>query len=157
MTAYLNRMPAGITGEVSRPGATLESQLTGATAIPFGAVVKIKNGKLSALEQGDTADVIYGFLSRVYPTTSAATNFGSASAAPGTLQSVMRRGYMIVPLKGSAQDAKADPVYVRTSAESLETIGEIEAGAGEGLVAIPGCIFMGAEDADGAVEISFNI
>jgi hypothetical protein len=158
MTAYMNRMPAGIPGEVSRPGATLESQFVGDAAIAFGAVVKLAAGKLVAIASGDAASVVYGFLPRPYPTTGDAGAFGAGSAPAGTTQSVMRRGYMTVTLKGAAAAAKNGAVYVRVTADGDKAVGDIEAAADSAkTVAIAGCAFMGPADAGGNVEISFNI
>ena len=80
MTAYLERMPAGIPGAVSRAdSATLEAGILGANPIAFGSLVKIVNGKIEAIGVGDAAASVYGILARTYPTQSAATA-GSAPA-----------------------------------------------------------------------------
>jgi hypothetical protein len=151
--AYLNRMPAGIPGEVTRQGsAVLETRLLGAASIAFGAPVKISGTTLAPVAAGDTPDLIYGFLARSYPTTGIGD--GPAAAPAGSLQSVMRRGYMSVALKGSAPAALAGQVYVRVTAADGKAVGDIEAAGGAGLVAVPGGIFMGAADAGGSTEIS---
>ncbi len=160
MVAYLERMPAGIPGEVSRWGhATLESNEIGSAPVPFGAAVKIVAGKTVALAEGDTADAIYGFLARSYPTQGGGTGFSdteTAVAPAGSLQSVMRRGYMSVLLKSGA-GARNGQVYVRVTAVDGKAVGDIEAAPGAGLVATPSCTFMGPADAGGNVEISYNI
>ncbi|MDR1961447.1 MAG: hypothetical protein LBQ16_04115 [Gracilibacteraceae bacterium] len=159
MTAYLNRMPAGIPGEVSRPAhVTLEAQHLGAAEIPFGAVVKLSAGALAPIAAADTASVIYGFLARPFPTTGIDNAAGAGMAPAGTVQSVMRRGYMTVVLKGATAAAKNGAVYVRVTADGTKLVGDIEAAADAGkTVAVPACAFTGAADADGNVEISFNI
>lgn len=155
MPAYLNRMPAGIPGRVSRRnGVTLEPIQLGSGML-FGAPGKVVAEKFVPLADGDTVDVIYGFLASQYPTQSDMASLGGGSAAEGTVQSVMRRGYMTVRITGGTA-AKDAPVYVVTAA-SAETVGSLSASSGTGLAAIPGCTFMGGADGDGNVEISFNI
>ena len=154
MSAYLDRMPAGIPGRVSRAGgATLEPVLLGA-AMLFGAPGKIVAGKFVPLENGDEAGDIYGFLASSYPTQSDMADLGGGSAPAGTMQSVMRRGYMTVKTAGSP--AKNGPVYVVT-ATAAGVVGSLAAASGTGLEAIPGCEFQGGADAAGNVEISYNI
>jgi hypothetical protein len=158
MPAYLERMPAGIPGEISRPGnSTLESNLVGADPIRFGSVVKLVDGFVASIGGGDTNNLIYGFLVRSYPTTGVDGMFGPGEAPAGTLQSVMRRGYMSVTLKGATAAAKQGAAYVRVTAAAGKAVGDIEAAAGDGLVAIPNCIFMGDADTGGITEISYNI
>jgi hypothetical protein len=155
MTAYTNRMPAGIPGEVTRQGsAVLETRLVGATPIAYGAPVKISGTTLVPIAAGDTPDLIYGFLARTYPTTGA--DDGPAAAPAGSLQSVMRRGYMSVTLKGATAAALGGQVYVRVTAAGSKAVGDIEAAPAPaaGIAAVPGGIFMGAADAGGITEIS---
>jgi hypothetical protein len=152
-------MPAGIPGEISRlHAATLEARNLGSSAIAYGAPAKIgADGSLAPLAAGDAAASVYGFLARSYPSQSAATDFGPGSAPANSLQSVMRRGYMTVTLKGATASAMNGQVYVRNAAEGSAAVGDIEAAAGDDLVAVAGCIFMGPADAGGNVEISYNI
>ena len=161
MPAYLDRMPAGIPGRVSRThGTSLEPILLGSGML-FGSPGKVVNGKLVPLADGDVVDVIYGFLASQYPTQSDMADLGggaasaSGSAPADTIQSVMRRGYMTVRIIGGAP-AKDAAVYIVT-AESAGAVGSLSAASGAGLAAIPGCTFMGEADGDGNVEISFNI
>lgn len=146
---FTESMPSGVPGVVSRmPEATLEPALVAGEAIPYGAPVKLDaTGKLAPLAADDTE--IYGFLARPYP-TGGGGNDPDGRAAPGSAQSVMRRGYMTVvcakgaPLKGGA-------VHVRLSGGVVEAAAE--AGA---TIAIP-ALFMGEADADGNVELAYNI
>ena len=150
---FMTRMPAGIPGSVSRlSSGVLEPNQIGAAPVTFGAPVKLENGLVTPLAGGETADAIYGFLVRPYPTMSTANAFGVADAPENTLQSVMRSGYMVVRLAAGTA-AKNGKVYVRVSGG---TVGDIEAASGAGLVAID-AIFMGEADASGNTEISFNI
>ncbi|MCQ4861155.1 hypothetical protein NE637_08335 [Desulfovibrio desulfuricans] len=146
--AYLKRMPAGIPGDVSRKAeATVEAGLMG-EAVAFGAPVKMDGGRLVALS--GASDAVYGFVVRPYPT------MGSA-AASGSIQDVLRRGYMTVKLT-QGTSAKGGQVYVRHTAETGKAVGDIEAAAVEGKnLAVPGCLFMGEADSSGNVEISFNL
>lgn len=146
--AYLKRMPAGFPGDVSRKTeATVEAGLMGAT-VAFGAPVKMNGVNLVALS--DASDVVYGFVVRPYPT------MGSA-ALSGSIQDVLRRGYMTVKLTQGAS-FKGRQVYVRYTAEAGKAVGDIEAAAVEGkTLAVPGCLFMGEADGSGNVEISYNL
>jgi hypothetical protein len=156
-------MPSGIPGELSRrESATLEAERLGAEDIPFGAAVKLADGLVAPIASGDAASAVYGFLVRPYPTMGIAAGMtsepGPGSAPAGSIQSVMRRGYMTVLLKGATAAAKNGAVYVRVTAASGKYVGDIEAAADSGkTVAVTGCIFMGAADSGGNVEISFNI
>ena len=154
--AILYRMPSGIPGAVSRQGsATLEPNLL-AMAIAFGSPVKLVAGSLMPIETGDVAGDIHGFLVRPYPTQSA-EGMVVASAEAGTVRDVMRRGYMTV-LLASGTAARRGPVNVRVTAGSGREPGAIEAAAdGANTVVVAGAYFMGEADANGNVEIEFNI
>lgn len=148
MGAILNRMPAGFPGDVSRKTeATIEAGFMAAT-VPYGAPVALDgDGKFAPLSDGDD---VYGFMVRPYPTQMTA-------AEGGSIQDVMRSGYMTIKLaQGTA--TKSGQVYARHTAETGKAVGDIEATAvaGENM-AVPGCIFMGDADASGNVEISFNL
>lgn len=147
--AYLKRMPCGFAGDVSRKAeATIESGLMAAD-VPYGAPVKMDAaGKIAPVAAA--GDAVYGFMVRPYPTQ-------DESARAGSIQDCMRRGYMTVKLAlGTA--ARGGAVHVRIKAAAGKAVGDIEAAAVEGeTVAIAGCIFLGAADDGGIVEISFNI
>lgn len=147
--AYLTRMPSGFAGDVTRKAeATVESGLMGAD-VAFGAPVKLDGtGKLSPLSAA--GDAVYGFMVRPYPTQ-------DAQATAGSIQDCMRRGYMAARLaRGTA--ARGAAVHVRIAAAEGKAVGDIEAAAVEDeTVEVPGCIFMGAADDGGIVEIAFNI
>lgn len=158
MTAYLERMPAGIPGAVSRAAsATLETGIIGASPVAFGSLVKLVNGKIEAIGAGDTAANVYGLLARTYPTQGSAMELGGGTAAAGMQQSILRRGYMTVLLKGGTA-AKRGQVYVRITAGSGRVPGDLEAAAdGANTISVAGCYFMGPADAGGNTEIEFNI
>ena len=56
-----------------------------------------------------------------------------------------------------ASIVKGDLVYCRKTAVGVGLVGDLEAGAGSGAEAITLCYFMGPADANGNVEIAFNI
>jgi hypothetical protein len=150
----MERMPAGIPGRVSRKSdVTLEPVQLGA-AMLFGAPGKIKNGLLVPLADGDAVSAIYGFLTSPYPTQSDMAGLGAGSAPEGSMQSVMRRGYMTVAATGGTAAKNAAVRVVLDEEDGV--VGSRNASAGVG-TAIPGCVFQGEADADGNVEISFNI
>ena len=149
MAAYLDRMPAGIPGDVSRKTqSVLEAGLM-AESVAYGSPVKIDgSGKLAPLAAA--TDTVYGFMARPYPSQ-------AESAEAGRIHDCMRSGYMTVKL-ASGTAARGGAVYVRIAAESGKNIGDLESTlVADKTVAIPGCLFMGAADAGGNVEISFNI
>jgi len=159
MTAYLKRMPSGIVGEVSRRGTlTLEPGRVGATAIPYGTFAKLgTGGVLAPVASGDTAAVVYGPIARPYPDQGNANNdVGPVSAPAGSVQSVLRSGYMTVKLAAGTA-AKGGQVYLRTTVGEGRAVGDIEAASGTGLVAVASCTFMGPADSEGIVEIAYNI
>jgi hypothetical protein len=156
MNAILERMPAGVPGDVSRKqNATLEPNLVGNIPIPFGAPVKLVSGKLAPLAGGESAAAVYGFLARAYPIGSIDDAQGRACACPDSAQDVLRRGYMTLKLAQGVA-AKNGVVYVRLTADTGKAPGDIEAAGGTGLVAVP-AVFMGPADAGGNVEIAYNI
>lgn len=163
MVSFLYRMPAGIPGDVTRPSqSTIEPGQIDAAAPPtkYGVFLKMVSGKLRALGAGDAAVTPYGLLARPYPTNAANEPLGTATPPTSGLCDPMVRGYMTVKLAlGTA--AKGGAVYVVTTAGGSVVGGDIvtaasPAGGGTATL-IPNCIFMGGADADGNVEIRFNI
>jgi hypothetical protein len=147
--AFLYRMPAGLAGAVSRIEALVsEPNLIDTTTPPtvFGIPVKLVSGKIQKCASGNTP---YGFLIRPYPTQSA-TSEALGTATPSLLQTcdVMKSGYMQVVSAGVP--AKDGQVYF------LDADGTITASATSS-TAIVGCKFMGAADANGLVEIAYNL
>ena len=158
MPVFLKRMPAGIPGDVSRKeDAVIESNLVGAGEVPYGAFVKLSSGKLAPIAASDTAAVIYGLAVRPYPKQSENNKFGPTAAPAGGMCDVLRSGYMTVLLKqGTA--VRGGQVYVRVTEDTEKKVGDIEAAADTTkTVAVSGCMFMGPADADGNVEIAYNI
>lgn len=167
---YLYRIPAGIPGFVNR-----EQEHTGQPdqldstnpPLAFGDPVKMgSNGKIQALAAGDLATAIYGFLERPYPggmpTTYASQGYGNIAPAAGARCTIMKRGYMTVTLQGATAAAKGGAVYVRINGTlpSGGRYGNVEAapdGTPANTPTIPNCYFMGAADANGNVEIAYNL
>ena len=69
----------------------------------------------------------------------------------------MRRGYMTVFLaRGVA--ARDAAVYIRITADTGKLVGDLETAADAGnCVLIPGALFRGPADAQGNVEIEYNL
>lgn len=163
MGAIKDRMAAGFPGDVSRKTESVIESGVMAETLPYGSVVTLdEDGKFASVT--DVEDNIYGFIVRPFPTMASEANAGA-------INDCLRSGYMTVTLKnGTAK--KGLPVYVRIKAASGKGVGDIEASAAVSQqqdgdenapvtvaenVLIPNCVFMGEADADGNVEISFNV
>lgn len=155
---FMERMPAGIPGDVTRPStATIEPQhYDPSQPFPaYGVPGKIDGEKFVPLGTGDTAQDIYGLLVRPYPTGQSLD--GTNQPNSNGICNVLKRGYMTVLLK-SGTAAKNGPVYVRVAnGTPAKPIGGIEAVAGADVIQIPNAVFMGAADASGNIEISYNL
>jgi len=156
-------MASGIPGDISRQSqATVESLILDSTN-PFagyGLFGKIANGKFVPVGAGDVATAVYGLLVRPYPTTGGAASDPLGTATPPTkgVADVLRRGYMTVK-NNAGTPALGGAVYIRVAnAAAGKPIGGIEAAADStNTIAVTGAIFTNAGDANGNVEIAFNI
>lgn len=152
MTTYLYAMPAGFPGNVTRRAdSSLEPVLLAADT-PHGAPLTLDaQGRAAATA---AAANVNAFLVRPYPTTGVGA--GGNSAPGGTLQDRLVRGYISVRLAGAEDTAavKGAPVKLVAVAADGYAVGELAVSAG---VDVPGAFFMGPQDADGNVEIAFNI
>lgn len=159
--AILYRMPSGIPGDISRASvATVESGVFD-SANPFasyGIPVKKVGGKIRPVASGDAASVIIGLLVRPYPTGGSQDPLGTSTPPTTGIGNVLRRGYMTVQ-NNAGTPADGGTVYVRVAAASgAKVIGGIEAVAdGTNTVVMAGAVFKNAGDANGNVEIEFNI
>ncbi|WP_334421032.1 structural cement protein Gp24 [Acinetobacter soli] len=159
--AILYRMPSGIPGDVSRKSqSTIESHHVGGQFAAFGLFGKLSatTGDFVPLESTDTAAAVYGLLVRAYPTQSAQNELGKAVPTASDIQDALVRGYMTVKCNaGTAK--KAGKVYVRVAAgTTAKPIGGIEAVADStNTIEITKAMFMHDADAQGNVEIAFNI
>lgn len=112
----------------------------------FGIPVKINSAGTGVTPVTAAADSVYGFAVRIYGQTYYSPQGEYVqNQQPVT---VMRRGYMAVSVSGGTA-ALGGTVY-------LNATGKITADS-SGSTAIPNCTFMGTADADGLVEIAFNI
>jgi hypothetical protein len=159
--AILFRMPSGIPGDLTRQSQATVEPVSFDPANPFteyGVFGKIVNGKFVPLAKSDTADLVYGLLVRPYPTQSSQDPLGTSRPPAMGIADVLRRGYISVKLRAGVA-ALHGQVYVRVaSAAAGKPIGGIEAAAdGTNTIAITDATFMAAADADGSVEIAYNI
>lgn len=155
--AILYRMPSGIPGDVSRKShSTIEAHLVKGDFGAFGLFGKLTADGFEPLAAADTD--VYGLIVRSYPTQSALNGLGAAVPQTGIMHDVLRRGYMTVRCNaGNAK--KAGSVFVRVDAGTdLKPIGGIEAIAdGANTIELKNAMFMHDADAQGNVEISYNI
>ncbi|WP_336037184.1 structural cement protein Gp24 [Acinetobacter pittii] len=155
--SFLYRMPSGIPGDISRKAhSTVEAHIAKGSFGAFGIFGKLTALGFVPLEAADTD--VYGLVARSYPTQSALNGIGAAVPQSGIVHDIMRRGYMTV--KCNAGTAKtAGKVYVRVAtATELKPIGGIEAIAdGANTIELKNAMFMHDADAQGNVEISYNI
>ena len=160
MVAYTFRMPSGIPGDVSRKShSTIEPVNLGVNAFAgYGLFAKIVNGKLEPIGAGDATTDVYGLLVRAYPVQSSTNALGVAVPPTSGVIDVLRRGYMTIKCNAGTS-ALNGQVYVRVAAAAAgKPIGGIEAAAdGANTIAITGARFMHAADAQGNVEIAYNI
>lgn len=164
MVAYVTRVPAGFVGQVTRfDSITVQPEVVDSTTPPtaFGAFIKLVSGKIQPIASGDAATVVYGLLVNPYPHQSSTNGLGVAATPPTSgILSIMKRGYIAVKLVvGTA--AKNGAVYVVTTAGGSVVVGDIVTSAspagGGTAVAVSGAVFMGPADANGVVEIAYNI
>jgi len=163
MVAFLTRMPFGIPGDVTRQSqAKIEAQVLNAS-LPFsafGLFGKIASGKFVPFAGAETAADAYGILVRPYPITgtNASDPLGTSVPPKTGLADVLRSGYINVK-NNAGTPAVGGAVYVRIAAAAAgKPIGGFEAAAdGVNTIAIAGATFAGAADANGNVEIAYNI
>lgn len=168
--AFQYRMGAGFPGDVNRTHpADILAELIDAAAPPtaYGQAVLLgaSNAGVRPFTTGDGAQAAYGVTVRPYPfQQSAAANFGAATIGAATppvtgVIDVLRRGYIMVTLPSGGTPVKGGGVYVRVAAAATtHTPGDFEAAAdGANNVLLSNAIFNGSPDANGNVEIAFNI
>lgn len=159
----LYRMPAGIAGAISRPqDLTVEPHVLDSTK-PFAAYGlggKIAGGKFVPLEAGDAATVMAGIFVRPYPTASQPDKVRQIGSGFNFTGDNMKRGYVTVNIGGnaSAVDLNA-PVYMRvgTPTEASPLGAFLAAADGANTVQVTNAVFNGPGDADGNIELAYNI
>ena len=162
--AITYRMAQGIPGDISRPAiATVEAQAFGGTAFGiYGQAAQLASGLLIPISA--TGQLVWGFLVRPFPITGVNASDPLGTSVPPTsgVANVMRRGYMTVYCQLGTPAAGAT-VYIRAAAAAGQQIlGGIEAGTTANNYAMSATStgvaqFMGPADANGMVEIGFNI
>jgi hypothetical protein len=144
-------------------------QINAATPpLAYGSVV-VMDPATGTVRPPVAADVagFYGLYVKPYPTQgfgvppgSLNDPIGSASPPPVGTANVLRRGYMICQLGGAAPAVKNAPVNVWTGAAAggqqpgNVTAAAVNAGT---CVALPNAVFMSGADANGLVEVAYNI
>lgn len=166
MVAYLKRMDAGIPGTISRADSLTVEQNIQNPAAPitaYGMLAKLVGGKVSPLVSGDAATLVYGLAARPYPQQSFTNGFGASApplASMAPMIDILRRGYMSISLSsGGGVSAKGGAVYYRVATASAgKPLYGFEAVAdGANTILVAGAIFNGPADANGNVEIQYNI
>lgn len=173
-SVFTYRMPAGIPGEISRAfpyGCTIEPQVQNASTPVnlYGQVVVVDSNGVRPVAAGDTSAPAYlGLSVRPFPSAdyssiqpsfagSANIGFGAGVPPAAGVVDVCRRGYMTVK-NNVGTPAKGGLVYVYYGVSTGAHVqAGIEAGAGGNLWQLPGAFFTGAQDANGNVEIEYNI
>lgn len=160
---FLYRMPAGIAGAISRPqDLTVEPQtLDSAKAFAaYGLAGKFSAGKFVPIEADDTAAVVVGIYVRPYPTASQPDKVRQIGTGFNFAGDCMKRGYVIVNLGVDASSvALGGAVYMRVATPTASSpLGAFLAAAdGANTVQITNAFFNGPGDANGNIELAFNI
>ncbi|MCL8293825.1 structural cement protein Gp24 [Enterococcus faecalis] len=160
---FLYRMPAGIAGAISRPqDLTVEPQtLDSAKAFAaYGLAGKFSAGKFVPIEADDTAAVVVGIYVRPYPTASQPDKVRQIGTGFNFAGDCMKRGYVTVNLGADASAvALGGEVYMRVATPtSSSPLGAFLAAAdGENTVQLTNAYFNGPGDANGNIELAFNI
>lgn len=160
---FLYRMPAGIAGAISRPqDLTVEPQHLDATKVfaAYGLAGKFSAGKFVPVEAGDTAAVMTGVFVRPYPTASQPDKVRQIGTGYNFAGDCMKRGYVTVNLGADASAVTlSSAVFVRVATPSdVSPLGAFLAAAdGENTVQLTNAYFNGPGDANGNIELAFNI
>lgn len=161
MAAFLYRMGSGVAGDISRRAVSrVEPQLQ-SSATPFaqyGLFGKMNAGKFVPLTGGEAVGALYGALVRSYPTNSGTDPLGTGTPSAANIAvDVLRSGYMTVKCNAGTP-VVGGQVFVRVAAASgAKVLGGVEATADATNTVTPNATFMSAADANGNVEIAFNI
>lgn len=157
------RMGAGIPGAITRNAAqaTIEpAALNSAAAFAaYGVFGKTVAEKFVPLTGGEAVGALEGILVRPFPTNSSQDGLGTSTPPTTGVGDKLKRGYVSVVLAGAVAAAKDAQVYVCTAAAGGHAVGDILASAnpdGSTTVAPP-ATFTGPADANGNVEVAYNI
>jgi hypothetical protein len=171
---YTYRMPAGSVGDVTRmtPAAIIEPCASDPTLPPqfVGQAVTVDAVSGGVRPVALATERVYGIVVRAFPTQApnasgyyGAQGFGTvapwlAAGQPPAAVDVLRQGYILVQVNGTSR--KGLPVYVWISATAAPHLqGGFEAvdQTTNSLLLPTSCTFNGAADANGNVELAFNI
>jgi hypothetical protein len=124
-------------------------------------VLDATSHKLRAVKASDSV-VEYGILVRPFPAQSSNNDAGAGGVPSAGIVDVLRRGYISVKLNGSTAATPGGTVYVRVANGTSDSpVGGFEAAAsgtdGADTVAMTKAFFTSAADADGNVELEFNL
>lgn len=174
MVAFLKRMPAGIPGALTRQGkAKVEpfqvwpQGTTGAfSAYGLAGQLDAVTGQFRVVKSTDAT--VRGFLVRPFPTggnTGAGAALGGSVTPPDGVGDAMVSGYINAKLYGATAAVRGGVVYVRVAdvAATGFPIGSVQAAAqaapnAADTIALPATsYFEGPADANGNVEIAFNV
>ncbi|PLO67105.1 hypothetical protein CWN49_19450 [Klebsiella michiganensis] len=163
--AYLTRMPLGFVGAVTRPrDLTIEPVTLDHTNLfsTYGLPGKYVNDQFVPLVDGDTIDKLKGIFVRPFPITSA-PDLAYLGVTANQVGDNLKRGYICVKATaGNALTAKkGDPVYVRvTAGTTASPVGSFVLtpdATAENTPQLTNAEVMGPGEADGRIEIAFNI
>ncbi len=164
-TAYLTRMPLGFVGAVTRPrDLTIEPVTLDHTKLfpTYGLPGKYVNDQFVPLADGDTIDKVKGIFVRPFPITSA-PDLAYLGVTANQVGDNLKRGYICVKATaGNAANAKKGaPVYVRvTAGTAASPVGSFVLtpdATATNTPQLPNAEVMGPGEADGRIEIAFNI
>lgn len=171
--AFQFRMGAGFAGDINRTHpASVEPTLIDASAPPtaYGqpVLVDATTQGVRPFAAGDQSNAVaagYGITVRPYPTQqSSASNFGAAALGAATppvsgIMDVLRAGYIMVNLPAGGTPVKGGAVYVWAAASTgSHVLGGVEAAYSAGnTTQLLNATFNGSPDANGNVEVAFNI
>ena len=171
--AFPFRMGAGFAGDINRTHpASVEPTLIDSSAPPtaYGqpVLVDATTQGVRPFASGDQSNTVaagYGITVRPYPTQqSSASNFGAAAigaATPPTsgIMDVLRAGYIMINLPAGGTPVKGGAVYVWAAASTgAHVLGGVEAAYTAGSTTqLLNATFNGSPDANGNVEVAFNI
>ncbi|KLF68632.1 hypothetical protein [Klebsiella aerogenes] len=160
---FLYRMPAGIAGAISRPqDLTVEPQTLDSTKAfaAYGLAGKFSAGKFVPIEATDTAAVVVGIYVRPYPTASQPDKVRQIGTGYNFAGDCMKRGYVTVNLGSDASAVTlGGEVYMRVATPTASSpLGSFLAAAdGDNTVQLTNAYFNGPGDANGSIELAFNI
>ena len=150
------KAPSGFAGQLSRPTApfTNISEVTSAIT-NFGDVVDLTSGKVQPITSGST--VVFGIAVRAFPIQSQVfpnAAIGAGAYAANTVADILKNGYIIVKVVGTAN--VGDTAYVVTNASTAgHPVGSIVASS-TGAIAI-GAVFNTAANSEGFAELHVQI